>query len=57
MRRQTRPFTVEVKQKARHAGGSRSIWGDIDLLVLSRQTVGLLTPMHYPLMLKMGTNP
>jgi Transposase len=38
MRRQTRPFTVEVKQKRGMQGGSRSIWGDVDLSAIVAET-------------------
>jgi hypothetical protein len=38
MRRQTRPFTVEVKQKRGHQKRNRSIWGDIDLPGLAAET-------------------
>lgn len=35
MRRQVRPFIVEVKQKRGHAKRHRSIWGDLDLSAIA----------------------
>ncbi len=31
MKRQARPFTIEIKQKRGRSGQNRSIWGDLDL--------------------------
>lgn len=39
MKRQTRPFIVEVKQKRNSSRQSRSIWGDLDLSALAAQTM------------------
>lgn len=38
MRRQTRPFIVEVKQKRGHPKQSHSIWGDLDLSAIVAET-------------------
>ncbi len=38
MRRQIRPFTVEVKQKRGNQKRSRSIWGDLDLSAIAAET-------------------
>ena len=38
MRRQTRPFIVEVKQKRGHPKQSHSIWGDLDLSAIIAET-------------------
>ena len=35
MKRQTRPFIVEVKQKRVSSRQSRSIWGDLDLAAVA----------------------
>lgn len=35
MKRQTRPFIVEIKQKRGNARQSRSIWGDLDLSAIA----------------------
>ena len=41
MKRQTRPFIVEVKQKRGHPKQSRSIWGDLDLsAIIAEATSG-----------------
>ncbi|MDH6233902.1 hypothetical protein M2281_004515 [Mesorhizobium soli] len=47
MRRQTRPFTVEVKQKRGMQGRSRSIWGDIDLPALVAETTKEFAPIEW----------
>ncbi len=38
MRRQTRPFIVEVKQKRGNPKQSHSIWGDLDLSAIAAET-------------------
>ncbi|MDN5925699.1 MAG: transposase [Hyphomicrobiales bacterium] len=38
MRRQTRPFIVEVKQKRSNPKQGRSIWGDLDLSAIVAET-------------------
>ncbi|MDX8470017.1 transposase [Mesorhizobium sp. VK23B] len=38
MRRQTRSFTVEVKQKRRYKKAARSIWGDFDIAAAMGET-------------------
>lgn len=38
MKRQTRPFVVEVKQKRGSARQGRSIWGNLDLAALAAET-------------------
>lgn len=40
MRRQTRPFIVEVKQKRGSPKRARSIWGDLDLSAFAAETKG-----------------
>lgn len=37
MKRQTRPFIVEIKQKRGSAKQSRSIWGDLDLSAIAAE--------------------
>lgn len=37
MRRQTRPYTVEVKNKRRVQSRNASIWGDLDLAAVARE--------------------
>lgn len=48
MRRQTRPFIVEVKQKRGSTKRNRSIWGDLDLSAIAAGTtmrsVALVSP-------------
>lgn len=43
MKRQTRPFTTEIKQRRRYKKGSGSIWGDIDLSAAVAETA-----RHFP---------
>ncbi|QKC73378.1 transposase [Mesorhizobium loti] len=45
MRRQTRPFTVEVKQKRNYQKRGRSIWSDVDLSVAIADTTRELKEM------------
>jgi hypothetical protein len=44
MKRQSRPFVVEVKQKRRGLKQSRSIWGDLNLSALLAGTKGEIGP-------------
>jgi len=48
MKRQTRPFTVEVKQKRGLQKRSRSIWGDVDLSVLVAETTKESASIEWP---------
>ncbi|MGO4842538.1 transposase, partial [Rhizobiaceae sp. 2RAB30] len=43
MRRQTRPFTVEVKQRRNHKKRGSSIWGDVDFSAALAETTGEIT--------------
>lgn len=40
MKRQTRPFVVEVKKKRGDASRKQSIWGGLDLSVIAVETAG-----------------
>jgi len=48
MRRQTRPFIVEVKQKRGHQKRGRSIWGDFDLSTAVSDTTREFEEMELP---------
>lgn len=48
MRRQTRPFIVEVKQKRGNPKQSRSIWGDLDLSAIVAETTKESKEMKLP---------
>ncbi|PDQ18697.1 transposase [Mesorhizobium sanjuanii] len=48
MRRQTRPFTVEVKQKRNYQKRGHSIWGDVDLSAAIADTTRELKDMDLP---------
>ncbi|WP_287104223.1 transposase [Mesorhizobium sp.] len=48
MRRQTRPFTVEIKQKRSSQRSTRSIWGDVDLSAAMAETTRELKEMELP---------
>ncbi|TIR50601.1 MAG: transposase [Mesorhizobium sp.] len=48
MRRQTRPFTVEIKQKRSSQTRGRSIWGDVDLSAAMAETTRELNGMELP---------
>lgn len=48
MRRQTRPFTVEIKQKRNSQRSGRSIWGDVDLAAAMAATTRELKETELP---------
>ncbi|TIO26788.1 transposase [Mesorhizobium sp.] len=48
MRRQTRPFTVEIKQKRNSRTRGRSIWSDVDLSAAMAETTKELKGMELP---------
>lgn len=48
MRRQTRPFTVEIKQKRNSQRSGRSIWGDVDLAAAMAETTRELKETELP---------
>ncbi|TIU79714.1 MAG: transposase [Mesorhizobium sp.] len=48
MRRQSRPFIVEVKQKRSHQKRGRSIWGDFDLSAAMAETTRELQVIEPP---------
>lgn len=48
MRRQSRPFVVEVKQKRSHQKRGRSIWGDVDLSAAMAETTRELHEIQRP---------
>ncbi|HEV2898218.1 MAG TPA: transposase [Pseudaminobacter sp.] len=48
MKRQTRPFTVEVKQKRSYQKRGRSIWSDVDLSAAMAETTRELEEMELP---------
>ncbi|MET2831133.1 transposase [Mesorhizobium shangrilense] len=48
MRRPTRPFTVEIKQKRSAQRRGHSIWGDIDLSAAMAETTRELKEMELP---------
>ncbi|GLS33473.1 Transposase [Mesorhizobium albiziae] len=48
MRRQTRPFTVEIKQKRNFQKRGRSIWSDVDLSAAMAETTRELKEMELP---------
>lgn len=48
MRRQTRPFTVEIKQKRSYQKLGRSIWSDVDLCAAMAETTRELKEMEQP---------
>ncbi|WP_011578618.1 MULTISPECIES: hypothetical protein [Chelativorans] len=45
MRRQVRPFVVEVKKKRGDQARKRSIWGGLDLSVVAAETVASIAEM------------
>lgn len=48
MKRQTRPFIVEVKQKRGNPRQTRSIWGDLDLSVVVEETTREAEKINLP---------
>ncbi|MER8835946.1 transposase [Mesorhizobium sp. M0909] len=46
MRRQTRPFTVEVKQKRNYEKSARSIWGNFDIAAAMAETINEVEPLN-----------
>ncbi|WP_394890320.1 transposase [Mesorhizobium sp. AaZ16] len=48
MKRQTRPFTVEVKQKRSYQKRGRSLWSDVDLSAAMAETTRELKEMELP---------
>ncbi|WP_353642699.1 transposase [Mesorhizobium sp. WSM2239] len=48
MKRQTRPFTVEVKQKRSYQKRGRSIWSDVDLSAALAETTREVEEMELP---------
>ncbi|RWJ60429.1 MAG: transposase [Mesorhizobium sp.] len=48
MRRQARPFTVEIKQKRSSQRSGRSIWGDVDLAAAMAETTRELKEIEQP---------
>lgn len=48
MRRQIRPFIVEVKQKRGPSKQSRSIWGDLDLSAIAAEAARETGPLKLP---------
>ncbi|WP_245467241.1 MULTISPECIES: transposase [unclassified Mesorhizobium] len=48
MRRQTRPFTVEIRQKRSSQKRGRSIWSDVDLSAAMAETTRELEEMEFP---------
>lgn len=48
MRRQTRPFTVEIKQKRSYQKLGRSIWSDVDLCAAMAETTREVKEMEQP---------
>lgn len=48
MRRQTRPFTVEIKQKRGYRNRARSIWSDVDLSAAVAETIRETEEMELP---------
>ncbi len=48
MRRQTRPFTVEIKQKRSSQRSGRSIWGDVDLAAAMAESTRELKEIEQP---------
>ncbi len=48
MRRQTRPFTVEIKQKRSYQKRGRSIWSDVDLSAAMAETTRETKEMELP---------
>ncbi|MER9850987.1 transposase [Mesorhizobium sp. M0106] len=46
MRRQTRPFTVEVKQKRNYQKSARSIWGNFDIAAAMAETTKEVEPLN-----------
>ncbi|MER8727706.1 transposase [Mesorhizobium sp. M1027] len=46
MRRQTRPFTVEVKQKRNYQKAARSIWGNFDIAAAMAETTKEVEPLN-----------
>ncbi|GLS36345.1 hypothetical protein GCM10010869_19340 [Mesorhizobium tianshanense] len=48
MKRQTRPFTVEIKQKRSYQKRGRSIWSDVDLSAAMAETTRELKKMELP---------
>ncbi|WP_315928402.1 transposase [Mesorhizobium sp. SP-1A] len=48
MRRQARPFIIEVKQKRRGPRQNRSIWGDLDLSAIAADAATQSKPVERP---------
>lgn len=48
MKRQTRPFTVEIKQKRSYHKRGRSIWSDVDLSAAMAETTRELKEIELP---------
>ncbi|WP_287100062.1 transposase [Mesorhizobium sp.] len=48
MKRQTRPFTVEIKQKRSYQNRGRSIWSDVDLSAAMAESTRELKEMELP---------
>ncbi|MEO9340884.1 transposase [Mesorhizobium sp. SB112] len=48
MKRQTRPFTVEVKRKRTVSKRGRSIWGDLDLSAIDAETKSVTEEIALP---------
>ncbi|MEI9402639.1 hypothetical protein [Mesorhizobium argentiipisi] len=48
MRRQSRPFIVEVKKKRGEPARQRSIWGKLDLAAIGAETAPELTNIEAP---------
>ncbi|MER9216049.1 transposase [Mesorhizobium sp. M0663] len=46
MRRQTRPFTVEIKQKRNYQKSARSIWGNFDIAAAMAETRKEVEPLN-----------
>ena len=50
MRRQSRPFIVEVKKKRGESARQRSIWGKLDLAAIGAETAQELTKIEAPVL-------
>ena len=48
MKRQSRPFIVEVKKKRGESARQRSIWGNLDLAAIDAETARELTKIEAP---------
>lgn len=49
MKRQSRPFIVEVKKKRGESARQRSIWGNLDLAAIDAETARELTKIKSPM--------